>query len=512
LSMKTVWEHDGRPQTMVSPLSLVISAFAPVTDIRRTLTPELRSDRGASELLLIDLGAGRNRLGGSALAQVYGVSGDTAPDVDDPALLRAFIAAIGELNRAGLLLAYHDRSDGGLLATLCEMAFAGGTGIAVNLPATASNALAALFSEELGAVVQVASVHHARVQAILQRFGLAEVSHTIGTLRGDGRIVVQCDGQTLVDEERCTLHRLWSATSYHMAALRDHPDCAREAYDAILEPQRSRLFSKPTFDPAAAPAIISKVRPVMAVLREQGVNGQLEMAAAFDRAGFDCIDVHSSDILEGRFTLDDAHALVACGGFSFGDVLGAGRGWANTILHHPRARDQFAAFFARSDTMALGVCNGCQMMSALKEIIPGADHWPQFVRNRSEQFEARLLMVEVLESPSIFMRGMAGSMLPLVVAHGEGRVQFARADDAAASTPVLRYIDGHGAPAARYPQNPNGSPDGLTAFCNHDGRFTIMMPHPERLFRNSQYSWSPDDWNGSAPWMRMFQNARAFFE
>ncbi|MDQ6951231.1 MAG: phosphoribosylformylglycinamidine synthase [Mariprofundales bacterium] len=512
LSMKTVWQHDGQTQTMVSPLSLVISAFAPVSDIRRTLTPELRSDQGATELLLIDLGAGGNRLGGSALAQVYGVTGEAAPNVDDPALLRNFMRAMRALNRAGLLLAYHDRSDGGLLATLCEMAFAGGTGIAVHLPITASNGLAALFNEELGAVVQIASAQRSRVQAILQRTGLAEVSHPIGTLRHDGRIVIQFGEQVLLDAEQAELHQLWSATSYHMTALRDHPDCAKEAFDAILTPKRSRLFAELTFDPAAAPAIIGKTRPVMAVLREQGVNGQTEMAAAFDRAGFDCIDLHSSDIIAGRFALADAHALVACGGFSFGDVLGAGRGWANTILHHPRARDQFTAFFARTDTIALGVCNGCQMMSALKGMIPGAAHWPQFMRNRSEQFEARLLMVEVMESPSMFMHGMAGSKLPLVVAHGEGRVEFACASDASAATPVLRYIDGHDMPASLYPQNPNGSPDGLTAFCNDDGRFTIMMPHPERLFRNAQYSWRPDNWNGSAPWMRMFQNARAFFK
>ncbi|MDX8409267.1 MAG: phosphoribosylformylglycinamidine synthase [Mariprofundales bacterium] len=514
LSMKTVWQHDGRAQTMVSPLSLVISAFAPVTDIRRTLTPELCRDQGATELLLIDLGAGRNRLGGSALAQVYGVSGDTAPNVDDPALLRHFMTAMRELNRAGLLLAYHDRSDGGLLATLCEMAFAGSTGIAVNLPPTASNGLAALFNEELGAVVQIASAQRSRVQAILQRTGLAEVSHPIGTLRNDGRIVIQFGEQSLVDAEQTELHQLWSATSYQMAALRDHPDCAKEAFDAILTPKQSCLFAELSFDPTATPAtpaIIGNARPVMAVLREQGVNGQTEMAAAFDRAGFDCIDVHSSDIIAGRFALADAHALVACGGFSFGDVLGAGRGWANTILHHPRACDQFTAFFARPDTIALGVCNGCQMMSALKGIIPGAAHWPRLLRNRSEQFEARLLMVEVMESPSIFTHGMAGSRLPLVIAHGEGRVQFSSANDAAAATSVLRYIDGLGAPATRYPQNPNGSPDGLTAFCNDDGRFTIMMPHPERLFRTTQHSWHPDHWNGSAPWLRMFQNARAFF-
>ncbi|MDX8414199.1 MAG: phosphoribosylformylglycinamidine synthase [Mariprofundales bacterium] len=516
LSMKTVWQRENdRSVTMVSPLSLVVSAFAPVADLRHTVTPQLRTDRGATRLLLLDLGAKKSRLGGSALAQVFADSGGESPDVDDPAVLRAALNAVAQLHQKRLLLAYHDRSDGGLLATLCEMGFAGGCGVDVALDGVGSDAIAALFNEELGMVLQVTEVDYAQVVSILDRAGLAADLHRIGVVTAARQLRVYHEGRLLLHRDFADLYRLWSATSYHIAALRDDPECAVEAYAGLDDLEGSRLYAAipdQIWHDKTSPAIVGKCRPTMAVLREQGVNGQIEMAAAFDRAGFDCIDVHSSDIVEGRFALDSVQGLVACGGFSFGDVLGAGRGWASTILHNARARDAFSAFFARSDTIALGVCNGCQMMSQLSDIIPGSSHWPQFVRNRSEQFEARMLMVEVMDSPSIFMDGMAGAQLPLVVAHGEGRVQFRRTEDAAAAIPVLRYIDGRGAVAARYPQNPNGSPDGLTAFCNDDGRFTIMMPHPERLFRSVQYSWRPDGWGEDGPWLRMFQNGRRFFD
>ncbi|MDQ6963893.1 MAG: phosphoribosylformylglycinamidine synthase [Mariprofundales bacterium] len=521
LSMKTVWQRDGGESvTMVSPLSLVVSAFAAVVDVRRTLTPQLRTDLGDTRLLLLDLGCGSNRLGGSALAQVFGVSGEDTPDVDDPQLLRAAVEAVWQLNRQGLLLAYHDRSDGGVLATLCEMAFAGGCGVDVVLPVAGSSGLAALFNEELGMVLQVREEHYPQVEATLHGAGLTRALHPLGVVTEERRIRVHHAGTLLLDRDLATLYQLWSSTSYHIAALRDDPATAGEEFAALDDLEGSRLYSVLRGDAwrgGVAPAVVGVVRPKMAVLREQGVNGHVEMAAAFDRAGFDAIDVHSSDIISGRLSLASVDGLVACGGFSFGDVLGAGRGWAATILHNERARDDFAAFFARSDTIALGVCNGCQMMSQLTEIIPGSESWPQFVRNRSEQFEARLLMVEVLDSPSIFMQGMAGSQLPLVVAHGEGMVRFVDEEAAASAHGVLRYIDGRGDVAQRYPQNPNGSPDGLTAFCNDDGRFTIMMPHPERLFRRVQYSWQDPSWEHAGlgedgPWLRLFQNGRRFFD
>jgi phosphoribosylformylglycinamidine synthase len=510
LSMKTVWEQDGERREMVSPLSLIISAFSPVSDIRGTLTPELKRDQGETDLLLIDLGAGRNRLGGSALAQVYGRTGEVAPDVDDPALLKRFFEAIQQLNADGLLLAYHDRSDGGLLATLCEMAFAGRSGIEVDLDVLGGDTLAALFAEELGAVLQIRRDQREKVLSKLVESGLGPVSHVIGTLRQDRQVLFHRGDALLFREEVQALHQLWSETSYRMQALRDNPECAREAFEAIADASDRGLFAELAFDPSenvAAP-FVNSARPKMAVLREQGVNGQVEMAAAFDRAGFDCVDVHMSDIIEGRHALDEFKGLVACGGFSFGDVLGAGRGWASSIMFNERAREQFDAFFHRDDTFALGVCNGCQMMSGLKSMIPGASHWPRFLRNRSEQFEARLLMVEVMESPSILLDGMAGSRLPLVVAHGEGQVAFDQTADQAEAHAALRYIGADGQPAARYPANPNGSPDGLTGFTTRDGRFTIMMPHPERLFRSVQYSWHPDEWGVDGPWLRMFRNAR----
>ncbi len=425
LSMKSVWQQDGAQREMISPLSLIISAFAPVADIRRTLTPELRTDSGETDLILLDLGRGRNRLGGSALTQVFDCTGIEVPDLDDPALMRAFFAAIQDLNRAGLLLAYHDRADGGLFVTVCEMAFAGRTGARIEL-ADLGEAWGALFAEELGAVLQIRRCERERVLAMLGEAGLAGITHVIGMVTDDRRLVFAHDGQELLADDVQAWQRVWAETSYRMQALRDDPACAEEAFAAILDASDPGLHASPSFDideDVAAP-FVHAARPRMAVLREQGVNGQVEMAAAFDRAGFACVDVHMSDLIEGRQALDDFQGLVACGGFSFGDVLGAGSGWAHSALFHKRVRDQFAAFFARPDTLALGVCNGCQMMSQLKDLIPGAEAWPRFVRNRSEQFEARLLMAGIPESPSAFLAGMAGSRLPLVVAHGEGRAVF----------------------------------------------------------------------------------------
>ncbi len=510
LSMKSFWEEEGGSYEMFSPLSLIISAFAPVDDVRRTVTPQLRSDRGETDLILIDLGEGRHRLGGSALTQVYGKTGEEPPDLDDPALFRSFFHGIQRLNAEGLLLAYHDRSDGGLFTTISEMAFTGRVGVSLHLDALDDDELGILFAEELGAVVQVRRGDREKVLAHLAAEGLGHVTHIIGELNENQRIICCCQQRRVIDEDLFELQQVWSETSFRMQSLRDNPECAGEAFDAISNREERGLFAELTFDPAeniTAPFINSS-RPKMAILREQGVNGQVEMAAAFDRAGFATVDVHMSDIIEGRHTLDEFQGLVACGGFSFGDVLGAGRGWASSIRFNDRARDQFEAFFGRSESFALGVCNGCQMMSGLKDMIPGAAHWPQFVRNRSEQFEARLLMVEVLESPSIFMHGMEGSKMPLVVAHGEGQAKFSHADDRSRARTVLHYLGPDGKAANRYPHNPNGSPEGITGVTTDDGRFTIMMPHPERLFRTVQHSWHPDGWGEDGPWMRMFRNAR----
>ncbi|TLS75275.1 phosphoribosylformylglycinamidine synthase [Mariprofundus erugo] len=514
LSMKSVWGSGDQRREMTSPLSLIISAFSPVTDIRHTLTPELQMDQGDTDLLLLDLGCGQHRLGGSSLAQVYGVTGDAVPDVDDPALLKAFFDAIQRLNREGLLLAYHDRSDGGLFVTLCEMAFAARAGMTIHLETLSGDRCGdearVLFAEELGAVIQIRRSERERVLAHLADAGVAHIAHVIGHPRTDGQIYMACHKHAVVDEHVQVLQQMWAETSFRMQSLRDHPDCAREGFEALADRGAGGLIAELTFDPSediCAPFVHS-ARPRMAVLREQGVNGQVEMAAAFDRAGFECVDVHMSDIISGRVQLADYQGLVACGGFSFGDVLGAGRGWANSVLFNERARDQFETFFHRQDTIALGVCNGCQMMSNLSAMIPGAANWPRFERNRSEQFEARLLQVEVLESPSLFLSGMAGSKLPLVVAHGEGRAVFARETMRTDAVAALRFLAPDGTPAATYPYNPNGSPDGLTGFTTPDGRFTIMMPHPERLFRTAQYSWHPAAWGEDGPWLRMFRNAR----
>jgi phosphoribosylformylglycinamidine synthase len=454
-------------------------------------------------------------MGGSALAQVYGQIGDIAPDVDNPEQLKAFFALIQHLNNDNKLLAYHDRSDGGLLATLSEMAFAGHCGIEVDISNLQGDIASTLFNEELGAVIQVRSNDTDKILTQLNS-ALDNCVHHIAKVTKENEISFKKDAVTFKNS-RINYHRMWSETTYHMQSLRDNPVCAQQEYDRILNEADAGIQPLLTFDineDIAAPYINTGVRPNMAILREQGVNGQTEMAAAFDRAGFNSIDVHMSDIISGNVSLKDFSGLVACGGFSYGDVLGAGEGWAKSILFNSRARDEFSAFFNRTDSFALGVCNGCQMMSNLHSIIPGTEHWPHFVRNKSEQFEARFAMVEILESPSLFFKGMGGTHIPIAVAHGEGFTEF---PDANAVNLVLdkqlataRYIDSTSTPTEVYPFNPNGSPKGLTGFTSTDGRFSIMMPHPERVFRAVQHSWHPDDWQEDGPWMRMFRNARCY--
>ena len=517
MSMSTVWREGGQEKRVTAPLSLIVSAFAPATDIRRALTPQLRTDKGETELLLVDLGAGKNRLGGSALAQVFGQLGDVPPDLDEPARLKGFFAAIQELAGAGKLLAYHDRSDGGLFVTLVEMAFAGGTGVNIDLAPTSDDALAQLFSEELGAVVQVRKSDAAEVSACFARHGLSDSVHACGQLTASNEIAIRNNGRVLFAEKRSVLRGIWSETTFAMQSLRDDPTCAAEEQETRCDTSDPGLVLRPTFHAqgdVAAPFITRRARPRVAILREQGVNGQIEMAAAFHRAGFEPVDVHMSDILAGRIELTGFRGVAACGGFSYGDVLGAGEGWAKSILYSPRARTEFERFFARQDTFTLGVCNGCQMVSNLKEIIPGADHWPRFVRNRCEQFEARLALVRIEPSPSVLLAGMAGSLVPIAVAHGEGRAEFAstkaRASLDGSGLVAARFVDHHGNPTEHYPENPNGSPQGITAITTPDGRATIIMPHPERVFRSVQLSWRPDDAGTDSPWMRLFRNARVF--
>ncbi len=515
MSMKTVWQQGGEAREMTAPLSLIISAFAPVADVRKTLTPQLRTDQGDTDLILIDLGFGQNRLGGSALAQVYRQVGDVAPDLDKPARLKAFFDTIQTMNAEGLLLAYHDRSDGGLFATVAEMAFAGRTGIDVDLAGMDGDDLAVLFNEELGAVIQVRHTDSDDVLNTLEQAGIGDWAQVIGTVTDDDRIHVHHAGREVLSGTRVEFQQAWSETSFHMQSLRDNADCAQEAFERIAAPDPG-LTTRLTFDQnedIAAP-YLELSRPRMAILREQGVNGQVEMAAAFHKAGFECVDVHMSDVLAGRVTLDAFKGLVACGGFSYGDVLGAGEGWAKSILFNPRARDQFQAFFERTDTFSLGICNGCQMLSNLKALIPGADHWPHFVRNRSEQFEARFVMVEVARSASILLDGMAGSRLPIAVAHGEGRAEFRNVEHLAEARPsvAVRFVENNGDVATRYPANPNGTPEGITGLTSTDGRVTVMMPHPERVIRTVTNSWHPDGWGEDAPWMRLFRNGRRWVD
>ena len=519
MSMRTVWRENGEERSVTAPLSLIVSAFAPVTDVRRALTPELSREDGPSELLLIDLGRGKNRLGGSAVLQVHGSVGEAPPDLDDPALLRGFFGAIQELNAAGQLLAYHDRSDGGLIVTLLEMAFAASAGLQVRLDALGADTLSAMFSEELGAVIQVRVGDVAHVREVLALAGLSDCVHGVGTVLNEDRIEVSQNNQVLLQDTRSRLRGIWSETTHALQRLRDDVVCADEEQALRVDADNAGLSVKATFaleEDVAAPFIArsAAARPRIAILREQGVNGQLEMAAAFDRAGFAAIDVHMSDLLEGRVGLKDFQGLAACGGFSYGDVLGAGGGWAKSILFHPRTRAELSEFFARTTTFTLGVCNGCQMVSNLAELIPGAQGFPRFVRNRSEQFEARLSLVRIEDSRSVLLSGMEGSLLPIAVAHGEGRAEFTgdaqRTAFEASGRVAVRFVDSHGEVATRYPENPNGSPAGIAAVTSDDGRATLIMPHPERVFRAVQYSWHPRAWTEDAPWMRLFRNARAF--
>jgi phosphoribosylformylglycinamidine synthase len=513
LSMQTEW-HDGEtPQRTVSPVSLVITGFARVGDVRRTLTPQLKLDRGTSMLWLIDLGAGRDRLGGSALTQVFNRTGGVPPDLDDAKRLKALFDLIQEANANGLLLAYHDRSDGGVITTLLEMAFAGHCGLEIHLDGWAEATLRALFNEELGAVVQVAEANREAFEALLVKYGLAGISHRIGRPKEKLGIKLFLGDDTLFKWNWTTLFKAWNETSHAMQRLRDNPQSADAEREWRLDDADPGVTPKLTFNPAedvAAALIAGGARPRIAVLREQGVNGQVEMSAAFTRAGFDAVDVHMSDLASGRIRLADFRGFAACGGFSYGDVLGAGRGWATSILYNEMLRAQFAAFFADETKFALGVCNGCQMLAQLKEIIPGAQHWPKFLRNASEQYESRLVTLEILDSPSLFFKGMSGSRIPVAVAHGEGRVSFPQVCSPSRSNGAVRFVDNRGKPTENFPLNTNGSPGGLAGFTAADGRVTIMMPHPERVFRSVQLSWHPEQWGEDSPWMRMFRNARVW--
>ena len=518
MSMRTAWQEDGEDKSVTSPLTLSITGFAPVTDAMKTLTPQIALDQDESDLLLIDLGAGKNRLGGSALAQVYGQVGNDCPDLDDAEDLKAFFSVIQGLNADGKLLAYHDRSDGGLLVTLLEMAFASRAGLEIKLDwliDEAAEAVDALFAEELGAVIQV---NREDTEAVLAQFAAAgiETCGVIARPRYDDQIRVTLFEEPLLETTRQLTQRTWAETSYRMQALRDNPECAKNEFDNLLDSRDPGLSATPSFevdDDITAP-FVNLARPRAAILREQGVNGHLEMAWAFDKAGFEAIDVHMSDILTGRVSLDEFKGLAACGGFSYGDVLGAGGGWAKSVLFNPRAREQFSAFFERDDSFSLGVCNGCQMLSQLKTLIPGAENWPSFLRNESEQFEARVAMVQVEKTPSVLLAGMEGSRLPIAVAHGEGRAVFR--DSAhlrkmqGSGQIALRYTDNHGQCTTRYPANPNGSASGITGLTTPDGRVTIMMPHPERVVRAVTNSWRPAEWTQDGAWLRLFRNARVW--
>lgn len=511
LSMRTAWEDNGEKKSVTSPVSLIASAAAPVGDVTLTLTPELR--KIPSVLVLADLGCGRARMGGSILAQVAQRFGDTAPDCEDPAMLARFMGALRTLVNEGAVVAYHDRADGGLAATASEMMFASRLGVKLDLTSLTKDAdvFAALFNEELGGLMQVPAEKAARVAEVMREAGLASVCHFVGEVVDDDALTISANGAELARLDRADLQKAWTEVSWQIARGRDNPACADSEFARIERKEDTGLFAKTTFDvneDVAAPMILTGVRPKIAILREQGVNSQTEMAAAFTRAGFDAYDVHMTDLLTGRADLAEFTGLACCGGFSYGDVLGAGGGWAKTILHNDRMVEMFRTFFNREDTFGLGICNGCQMMSHLRDLIPGASYWPEFVRNTSEQFEARLVNVEVLESPSIFFAGMAGSVMPVVNSHGEGRVQFLRPEDAALVKAAARFVDPCGNPTEVYPYNPNGSKGGLTSVTTEDGRFTIMMPHPERSHRAQQLSWHPAEWTDASGWMRMFRNAR----
>ncbi|XUA20209.1 phosphoribosylformylglycinamidine synthase [Citrobacter sp. OP27] len=513
MSMKTRWQEGSEQREMTSPLSLVITAFARVEDVRRTVTPQLSTEDNA--LLLIDLGKGHNALGATALAQVYRQLGDKTADVRSTEQLKGFWDAMQVLVAERKLLAWHDRSDGGLLVTLAEMAFTGHCGVDVDIAALGEDKLAALFNEELGGVIQIRAEDRAQVESIFAAHGLADCVHVLGKATEGDRFVITADGHPVYSESRTTLRMWWAETTWQMQRLRDNPECADQEHEAKRNDNDPGLNVKLSFDineDVAAPYIATGARPKVAVLREQGVNSHVEMAAAFHRAGFDAIDVHMSDLLAGRTGLDDFQALVACGGFSYGDVLGAGEGWAKSILFNDRVRDEFETFFHRPQTLALGVCNGCQMMSNLRDLIPGSSLWPRFVRNHSDRFEARFSLVEVTQSPSLLLQGMVGSQMPIAVSHGEGRVEVR--DDAhlahleSKGLVALRFVDHAGNVTQNYPANPNGSPNGITAVTSESGRVTLMMPHPERVFRTVANSWHPENWGEDSPWMRIFRNAR----
>lgn len=511
LSMRTAWDDQGEKKSVTSPVSLIVSAAAPVGDVALTVTPELRDI--PSVMVLADLGCGRARMGGSILAQVAQRFGDTAPDCEDPAMLARFMGAVRTLAAEGAIVAYHDRADGGLASTAAEMMFASRLGMTLDLTSLTKDAdlFAALFNEELGALMQVPADKVDRVVEVMREAGLTSICHFVGEVTNDDTLTIKANDTEVAKLTRVDLQKAWTEVSWQIARGRDNPACADSEFARIERAEDTGLFAKTTFnvdEDIVAPMINTGARPKLAVLREQGVNSQTEMAAAFTRAGFDAYDVHMTDLLTGRADLAEFVGLACAGGFSYGDVLGAGGGWAKTILHNDRMIEMFRTFFNREDTFGLGICNGCQMMSRLRDLIPGANHWPDFVRNNSEQFEARLVNVEILESPSIFFQDMAGSVMPIVNSHGEGRVQFLRPEDAALVKMAARYVDPAGAATEVYPYNPNGSKGGLTSVTTDDGRFTIMMPHPERSHRAQQLSWHPAEWTDASGWMRMFRNAR----
>ena len=515
MSMKTKWEENGEQKEVTSPLSLVITAFARIEDIRKTVTPQLRTDKGETSLVLIDLGNGKNRMGATALAQVYKQLGDKPADVDNAAQLKGFYEGIQTLIANDQVVAYHDKGDGGLFVTLAEMAFAGHCGVSANIEALGEDTLAALFNEELGAVIQVRNDDLDSVLSTLAANELGECSHVIGSVEASDEVVIKSGETVIVERNRTELRTIWAETTHKMQGLRDNPVCADQEHEAKKDNSDPGLNVSLSFDvneDIAAPYINLGAKPKMAILREQGVNSHVEMAAAFDRAGFEATDIHMSDILTGSAVLEEYNGLVACGGFSYGDVLGAGEGWAKSVLFNEDARNQFEGFFKREDTFSLGVCNGCQMLSNLRELIPGAEYWPRFVRNESERFEARFSLVEVQKSDSIFLNGMEGSRMPIAVSHGEGRVEVRNDEHLAAiessGTVALRYVDNNGNQTQQYPNNPNGSPNAITGLTTTDGRVTIMMPHPERVFRTVANSWAPETWGENGAWMRMFQNAR----
>ena len=512
LSMQTSWANEEKQYKNTAPLSLVISAFSPIDDVNNVITPQLK-DKSESILLLIDLGQGQNRMGGSCLSQIYNRSLGETPDIENPEVLKKFFNAITKLKSRMLIQAYHDRSDGGLFACVSEMAFAGNMGLDLSLEAAnQEELLKLLFSEELGCVIQIQNGDLDDVLDILNEASLSNSIYPIGTVVKDKQISIK-NNEINHSFDLKTLRQAWSKMSYEMQKLRDNPETAEEGFKKILDVNDPGLNPKIKFGPTQIDyKRLTKSSPKVAILRDQGVNSQIEMAVAFNKAGFNAYDIHMTDILNGQVNLDQYIGLVVCGGFSYGDVLGAGGGWAKSVLFNENAQNQFKTFFHREETFSLGICNGCQMMSQLKDLIPGADHWPRFVRNLSEQFEARLNMVEVLESNSIFLNGMEGSMIPIATSHGEGRVQYSNDGDMNAlietSGVTIRYVDNFGQPAINYPDNPNGSESGFAGFCSEDGRSTIMMPHPERVMRTEQFSWCPDDWKDHGPWARFFVNAR----